>query len=256
MSHSILAQQVLVVIFKLRLADEIIKYLRLRLNLPLFWIALNHVFPISQSIFVMQDWCAQISTVLVWKVIHKSLKRQNLKFFFRTILLKLRTKNLQMSLSMNAHKALIVHARLVLANEVTPTKMIIKIKYHQRTKILPNKPKIANLAQIARIRTQHVNLIIQTKHPLHILKRSIATSYLHNVMVSKLVVALKCTILIHFWKKNQNNTIQNNTRLSPIKEKQKCVNFLWINAKELLKELVSGPIVLRRKLVNFFPPSA
>ena len=120
-----------------------------------------------------------------------------------------------MSLSMNAHKALIVHARLVLANEVTPTKMIIKIKYHQRTKILPNKPKIANLAQIARIRTQHVNLIIQTKHQL-----------------------------------------QNNTRLSPIKEKQKCVNFLWINAKELLKELVSGPIVLRRKLVNFFPPSA
>ena len=110
-----------------------------------------------------------------------------------------------MSLSMNAHKALIVHARLVLANEVTPTKMIIKIKYHQHTKILPNKPKIANMAQIARIRAQHVNLIIQTKHQLHIMKRSIvpsifqfANSYLHNVMVSKLVVALKCTILIHF----------------------------------------------------------
>jgi hypothetical protein len=40
-----------------------------------------------------------------------------------------------------------------------------------------------------------------------------------------------------------------------MKEKQKNVNFLWINAKGLLKELVSGPIVLRRKLVNFFPPS-
>jgi hypothetical protein len=106
-----------------------------------------------------------------------------------------------MSLSMNAQKALIVHARLVLANEVTPTKMIIKIKYHQHTKILPNKPKIANMAQIARIRAQHVNLIIQTKHQLHIMKRSIfqfANSYLHNVMVSKLVFAIKCTSLKHF----------------------------------------------------------
>jgi hypothetical protein len=41
-----------------------------------------------------------------------------------------------------------------------------------------------------------------------------------------------------------------------MKEKQKNVNFLWINAKGLLKELVSGPIVLKRKLVNFILLSA
>ena len=97
--------------------------------------------------------------------------------------------NLQMSLSMNAHKVLTVHARLLLANEFTQTKMKVKKKYQNHKNLLPNQiqQKIANLAPTVRIRTQHVNLIIQTslkRHQLDIMNRSIATTFLHNVKAS------------------------------------------------------------------------
>ena len=107
----------------------------------------------------------------------------------RTLLKKQSPANLQMSLSMNAHKVLTVHARLLLANEITQTKMKVKKKYQNHKNLLPNQiqQKIANLAPTVRIRTQHVNLIIQTslkRHQLDIMNRSIAITFLHNVKAS------------------------------------------------------------------------